>query len=186
MIILSLYHHRQDQYLADEMAIRAGVVNVANWVTQEGFTNVMLEIANEHPHGGFDHSIIQSASGMASLIRLAKASAPHVYVSASGLGDGQVHHEVAEASDYLLIHLNDMAVDGYGEAIDALKGYGKPIVVNEDTKEGAEGAWAAETTVQQGASWGLLLRANQSYPFTFRGAADDPTVYATIRSLAGF
>ena len=44
-------------------AIRAGVVNVARWIRSRGFRNVVLEIANEFDHGGFDHRLIRSADG---------------------------------------------------------------------------------------------------------------------------
>jgi hypothetical protein len=184
VIILGLYYQRQDQHLANDAAIRAGVVNVANWVTQEGFTNIMLEIANEYPHGGYDHPLIQSGSGMASLIRLAKTTAPQLYVSASGVGDGSLDADVAQAADYLLIHFNDTPVNSYSSKITSLQGYGKPIVVNEDPKEGGEGASAAQAAVNSGASWGFFLRLNQNYPFEFFGPADDPTVYANLRNLA--
>lgn len=39
--------------------MRAGVVNVARWVRDSGFTNVVLEIANEFAHPGFDHPILK-------------------------------------------------------------------------------------------------------------------------------
>jgi CubicO group peptidase (beta-lactamase class C family) len=66
-----------------------------------------------------------------------------------------------------------------------LKRYGKPIVCNEDQKLGEQGAKAAELCVANGASWGLMLeKLNQHFPFTFRGAADDPAVYAMFKQLA--
>ena len=55
VVILGCYYQRQDQVLADEAAVRAGVVNVAHWIRRSGFRNVVLEIANEFDHGGFDH-----------------------------------------------------------------------------------------------------------------------------------
>jgi hypothetical protein len=58
------------------------------------------------------------------------------------------------------------------------------VVCNEDTKTGDMGAKAAELCVSAGGSWGLMLeKVNQHYPFTFRGAADDETVYGTTKKL---
>ena len=45
-VILTLFYQRQDEYLADETAVKNAVVNVAKWVTAQGFWNVLLEIAN--------------------------------------------------------------------------------------------------------------------------------------------
>jgi hypothetical protein len=183
VVILSLFYQRQDERLANDAAIRAGVVNVMEWLTQEGFSNVLVEIANEYPHPGFQHELIRTTSGMKSLIQLAKQTAPHLAVSASGLGGGVLAPDIALASDYLLIHFNTTVIADYDNRIAALRQYGKPIVVNEDPKTGSTGASAAQTAVQNGASWGFFLRANQDYPFTFRGAADDTTVYGRLRQL---
>ena len=67
-VILGCYYQRQDQVLKDEAAVRAGVVNVAKWIEDSGFTNVMLEIANEFGHGGFDHRLLKTGDGIAELI----------------------------------------------------------------------------------------------------------------------
>ena len=62
------------------------VVNVARWIRDRGFRNVVLEIANEFDHGGFDHRLLRTADGEVELIRLAKETAPGLLVSTSGLG----------------------------------------------------------------------------------------------------
>src|SRR5262249_43934334 len=52
IVILGCYYQRQDQILKDNDAVRAGVVNVAKWIKDSGFSNVVLEIANEFGHPG--------------------------------------------------------------------------------------------------------------------------------------
>jgi CubicO group peptidase (beta-lactamase class C family) len=184
VVILGCYYQRQDQVLKDEAAVRAGVVNVATWVRDNGFTNVVLEIANEFGHGGFDHRSLKTADGIAGLIGLAKQTAPTLLVSASGVGNGQVPDPVARASDFLLVHFNGTRVEDIPARLAALKGFHKPIVCNEDQKIGAEGARAAQACVANGASWGFMhVEVNQHFPFTFEGAADDPEVYAAIRRM---
>lgn len=184
VVILGLYYQRQDQILKDEEAVKAGVVNVARWVRENRFGNVILEIANEYPHKGFDHAILRTPEGIASLIRLARQEAPGLLISASGIGNGRLDAAVAEASDFLLIHFNGVPLSAIPERIQALKGYGKPIVCNEDQKVGNDAAQAARLSVENGASWGLMLeKVNQHFPFHFQGAADDPVVYATFREL---
>ena len=139
-VILGCYYQRQDQILRDETAVRAGVTNVVKWIGECGFTNVVLEIANEYAHGGFDHKILKTAPGQAELIALAKRAAPKLLVSTSGMGSGMLPAEIAEASDFLLIHFNSTKLDDIPARIAALKKYGKPIVCNEDDKVGAEAA----------------------------------------------
>ena len=138
VVILGLYYQRQSAILRDEAAVRAGVVNAARWVRERGFQNVLLEIANEYPHNGFVHALIRDPKGQASLIRLAKETAPGLLVSASGYGDGKIHAEVAEAADFLLPHWNGTKVEQIPARIAALKKFGKPIVCNEDDKTGTK------------------------------------------------
>lgn len=184
VVILGCYYQRQDQILKDADAVRAGVANVVKWVQACGFTNVVLEIANEFPHNGFDHAVLRTAEGQVELIRLAKRMAPDLLVSTSGIGDGRLPESVAQASDFLLIHFNSVPIHAIPERIAALKKFGKPIVCNEDDKVGEEAARAAEVSVAHGASWGLMLKdVNQYFPFTFDGAADDPVVYAKLKEL---
>ena len=136
VVILGCFYQRQDQVLADEAAVRAGVVNVANWIRRCGFGNVVLEIANEFDHGGFDHRLLRTVDGEIELIHLAKETAPGLLVSASGLGHGRYPDKLAEAADFLLIHFNGTQLDDIPVRIAALKKFGKPIVCNEDDKEG--------------------------------------------------
>lgn len=188
-VILGCFYQRQDQVLRDADAVRAGVVNVARWLEQRACTNVVLEIANEYGHRGYDHPILKTSEGMAELITLAKRTNPRLLVGASELGSragyppGFLEH-VVPASDFLLIHLNLTPVEAIAARLAKLPKFGKPIVCNEDAKEGAEGARAAEICVEHGVSWGLMLeKHNQHFPFTFDGVADDPIVYAKIREL---
>jgi hypothetical protein len=184
VVILSCYYQRQDQTLRDEQAVRAGVVHVARWIAEQGFTNVVLEIANEFGHGGFDHPLLETAKGQVELVRLAKQTAPKLLVSTSGLGDGTVPDEVALACDFLLVHFNGTPLDAIPARVAALKRHGKPVVCNEDAKVGSAGALAARECVAAGASWGLMAEAvNQRFPFAFRGTADDPLVYQALATL---
>lgn len=185
VVILGCYYQRQDQRLADEQAVRAGVVNVANWIREAGFTNVVLEVANELGHGGFDHAILKSPEQHVGLIRAAKQAHPQLLVSTSGLGDGAAAERLAEVCDFLLIHFNNTRLDDIPQRIAALKKYRKPIFCNEDDKIGADGARAARLCVEHGASWGLMQeQVNQRFPFEFHGANDDPLVYCELKELA--
>jgi CubicO group peptidase (beta-lactamase class C family) len=184
VVILGCYYQRQDQILKDTQAVRAGVVNVVRWIGESGFANVVLEIANEFNHSGFDHAILKKTEGQVELIRVAKKTSPKLLVSTSGLGDGRLPDNVARASDFLLIHFNGTKLDDIPKRIQALKKYGKPIVCNEDQKYGERAAKAAQLSVRHGASWGFMHeKTNQHYPFHFTGTQDDPAVYRMLKTL---
>ena len=183
-VILGCYYQRQDQVLRDEAAVRRGVVETCRWIERQGYTNVVLEIANEYPHGGFDHIVLRSAEGEAELMRLAKETTPGLLVSTSGIGNGRMDEAVANAADFLLIHFNGVPVDQIPERIERLKRFGKPIVCNEDDKTGDKAARAASASVGAGASWGFMhSKVNQYFPLEFHGTEDDPAVYAELKRL---
>ena len=180
VIILSLYYQRQDQLLQDEKAIRAGVVNVTDWLKNRNYQNVILEVVNEYGHRGFDHNILRSDAGVASLIRLAKSRFPALPVSASSIRNGQITSQVAAASDLLLVHFNSLALSTIPARMRAIQSAhpGKPIVCNEDARTGSAAAAMASASVEAGVSYGLMVeRENQHYPFDFRGRSDDPAAY---------
>jgi hypothetical protein len=184
VVILSCFYQRQDQALTSDEAVRTAVGNVARWIADSGFTNVVLEIANEFGHKGFDHQLLRGAEGQAELIRRAKQVAPRLLVSSSGLGDGRIPNAVAAEADFMLPHFNNTPVSEIAARAAALKANGKPILCNEDDKIAELGAKAAEEAVAHGVSWGFMTKTvNQHHPFRFSGAEDDPIVYATLRRL---
>jgi hypothetical protein len=184
LVILGCYYQRQDQILRDADAVRRGVVHTANWVMENRLGNVILEIANEYPHKGFNHDILRTPDGIAELVRLAKTTAPGLLVSASGVGNGKFDPEVASAADFVLIHFNGTPVDQIASRVEALRHHNKAIVCNEDAKVGEEAARAAQVSVDSGCSWGLMLeKLNQNVPFEFHGHEDDPVVYDKVKEL---
>jgi hypothetical protein len=180
VIILSLFYQRQDQVLQDEAAVRAGVAKAVDWIRKQGYRNVILEIANEYGHQGFNHAILRSDAGVAGLIRLAKNRHPSLPVSASYLRNGKTTPRVAAASDLILVHFNGLDLSEIPARIRALRQEypGKPIVCNEDARTGSAAAAAARASVKARASYGLMVeRKNQYYAFEFRGRSDDPAAY---------
>ncbi len=186
IVILGLFYQRQDQILRDERAVKRGVVNAVNWIKENGLTNVVIEIANEYDHRGFDHDIIKTVEGEIELIRLAKKTAPNLLVSTSGLGHGRMNDRIAKEADFILIHFNGTKVEDIPKRIQALKKYNKPIVCNEDDKVGQEAALALQASIENGCSWGFMhSKLNQYEPFEFHGYNDDPTVYDTFKKVTG-
>lgn len=184
VIILGLFYQRQDQILRDEQAVKSAVVNAVNWIKDSGFTNVVIEIANEYDHGGFDHDIIKTAKGEVELIRLVRKTSPGLLVSTSGLGHGRMSDLVAKEADFILIHFNGTKVKDIPGRISGLKKYNKPIVCNEDDKVGNEAVLALQGCVNNGCSWGFMhKKLNQYEPFEFNGYKDDPEVYDRFKQV---
>ncbi len=184
IVILGLFYQRQDQILLDEQAVKRAVVNAVTWVRQSGLTNVVIEIANEYDHDGFDHDIIETAEGEVELIRLARKTAPGLLVSTSGLGHGRMNDLIAREADFILIHFNGTKVQDIPKRIDALKKYNKPIVCNEDDKLAQQAVEALQASVENGCSWGFMhSQLNQYEPFEFHGYDDDRQVYDKFRQV---
>ena len=100
------------------------------------------------------------------------------------MGSGRTAAEIGAVADFIIIHFNNTPMREIPERVEAFGHYQKPIVCNEDTKIGAQGAEAASLCVEVSCSWGLMSDAlNQYYPFEFNGADDDPQTYARIKEL---
>lgn len=197
-VILSCFYQRQHgespthspHALTARETIETAVDNVARWIKDNEFRNVLLEISNEYAHAGFgqwrDGNWLRSVQGQISLIERARQAHPDLLVSTSGMGNGTIRPAIADASDFILIHFNTTSLNDYTNRISRIQADspGKPIVVNEDNKIGSVGAEAAERAVEAGASWGFMHSwQNQYAPFKFEGPADDPEVYSALRRL---
>lgn len=183
-VILGCFYQRQDQRFENETAIRNAVKTTVNWIKQNKFQNVLLEIANEYPHSGFDFPVIKTPGGQAELIKYAKSLYPELLVSTSGLGNGKIDNQVAVDSDFILIHFNSVPVDSIPVRIKSLKKYNKPIICNEDNKTGIEAVKAFRNSIQNKCSWGYMnLIGNQHIPFEFKGAGDDTLLYHAIKDI---
>jgi len=183
-VILGCFYQRQDQILKNEKAVRSALKNTVEWIKEKKFTNILLEIANEYPHRGFDHLILKTAAGEVELIKFAKSLYPGLLVSTSGYGNGQIDSLVAEAADFILIHFNGVAIDSIPAKIVALKKYNKPILCNEDDKIGTHAIKAFRNSIQNNCSWGYMnKKINQYSPFEFNGADDDTLLYNAIRDI---
>jgi hypothetical protein len=200
VIILSCLYQRQHgrapthlpRALAGRPAIRHAIQNTARWIARHGFTHVLLEIANEFAHSGYerweDGAWLRTPAAQVELIELARTVHPPLLVTTSGMGSGTIPAEIGRAVNFIVIHFNNTPLDQIAERIARVRQAhpGKPIVVNEDNKVGAAGAEAAGRSISNGASWGYMGSAvNQDAPFRFEGAADDPPVYARLAELAG-
>ncbi len=161
-VIVSYFYGAQARRLKDGRAVRNAVLGASNFLQQGGYTNVLIEIANEMNIGDFSHHpIIQEPEGMAALIDLAREGSGGMAVGCSG-GGGYRNREVAEASDYILIHGNGQTRQKYYTMVQEVKSWdqNKPIVCNEDSPALGNLGVAYKT----GTSWGYYNNMTKQEP----------------------
>lgn len=138
VVILGLYYFGQDGRLRDEAAVRRGVAEAVQWVLGHGYTNVMIEIANE-TGPAYTHPVLRPdrVAGLIAYAQSFRREGRRLLCSVSYRGGVVPSAEVAWQADFLLLHGN-----GVGEpagitrmvaATRALPGVpAKPILFNED------------------------------------------------------
>ena len=161
-VIVSYFYGSQATRIRDGKGIRAAVANVSRFLRDNGYTNVLIEVANENNIGSFDdHPIIQTGEGMSSLIDLARDKSGGLPVGCSG-GGGYAHPEICRASDFILIHGNGCTRQAYYDLIRRVRDWspGKPVVCNEDSQ--AIGQLGVALNTQS--SWGYYNNMTKQEP----------------------
>ncbi len=165
VVILGLFYFGQDQRLQDEEAVKRAVVNAVDWLLQQGYRHVLLEIANECDHRGYDHAIIRPPR-VVELVRLAKErSSGQLLVSVSFCGGSIPPDEVLRAVDFVLVHGNGQTPERIREMVRTIRsklhswGTPKPIVFNEDGVDLRN----MEAALNEGASWGYFDAGRNNY-----------------------
>ena len=139
VVILGLFYQGQDERLRDEAAVRHAINEACNWVLEQGYTNVVIEINNEC-NTRYEHEILQPER-VHEAIALAKnitREGRRLLIGTSYGGRGWIPSEaVAEVSDFLLVHGNGITdpreIADVVDRTRALATYTpKPIVFNED------------------------------------------------------
>ena len=138
-VILGYFYFGQDQFLADEQAVISATRNMTNWVLNKGFSNVIIEIANEVDVRDYDHKIIsrERVHELIDVVKNIKLKGKRLLVGTSFKGKSIPTEKVVEISDFVLIHGNSAASDTIitqmVKTVRNLKSYRPmPIVFNED------------------------------------------------------
>ncbi|MDH7598225.1 MAG: hypothetical protein QHH07_01150 [Sedimentisphaerales bacterium] len=140
VIMLGIFYFGQDQRLQGEEAVRRAVVNTVDWVADQGYRNVLIEIANECDNRAYDHDIIRPER-VNELIQLAQDRSKQqdhpLAVSVSFNGGSVPTPNVVRSADYILMHGNGVRspqrMAQMIQTVRQMKEYTpKPIVINED------------------------------------------------------
>lgn len=162
VVIVSYFYGSQTQRLRDGKAVRNAVTTASNFLRDGGYTNVIIEVANEHDVPPFrDHPLLYYPAGVAALCDLARDESGGLPVGCSGMG-GSVFQEIAEASDVILIHGNGCSRQRLFNLIEKARGWGlnRPIVCNEDSQAIGQ----MEVTYKTQTSWGYYNNMTKQEP----------------------
>jgi len=165
VVILGLFYFGQDQRLLNEVAVKRATENTVDWLMCHRYRNILLEIANECDHPGYEHEIIKPPR-VAELIHLAKnVSNGGLLVSTSFCGGVIPPDQVLHAVDFVLLHGNGQTADGIRRMVNVVRaklqslGTLKPIVFNEDSTNLRN----MEAALNEGASWGYYDQGRNNY-----------------------
>jgi hypothetical protein len=142
--IAGLFYFGQDERLADEGAVVRATENATDWLLEHGYTNVLVEIANEVDVGRYEHRILMAdrCHELVELVQSRSAGqidspAGRLLVSASTRGGTLPPRGLVAKADLVLLHGNGVAdparIRDMVRRCRALAGYrGQPILFNED------------------------------------------------------
>ncbi len=136
VVILGLFYFGQDERLNDENSVIMAVDNSINWILEKGYTNVIIEVANECNNRSYQHEIIKQ-DRIHELIERIKSRAPGLLVATSFNGNTLPPDNIVAFSDYILIHGNGVnspsRITEMVTQVRELPSYKPmPIVFNED------------------------------------------------------
>lgn len=161
-VIVCMFYGAQSRFLKDDDAVFRAVKSVSNWARDNSFTNVILEIANEHDVDMYHiHPVLYLDTGIAQLLEVASRESGGIPVGCSGTGK-VFSRNIADKSDVVLIHGNDKTRQRLYDFIQKAKAgsSGKPVVINEDS----QCIGNMMTAMDVGVSWGYYNNMTKQEP----------------------
>ncbi len=146
VVILGLFYFGQDERLTDEAAVIAATDNACNWLCENGYTNVIIEIANEVNVPKYEHEILCPPRVHELIERVQQRTEGKLLAGTSMAGNSIPPGNIIAASDFLLLHGNGVGAkctergkgnpDRIREMVDTCRANsayrGQPILFNED------------------------------------------------------
>ena len=173
VVILGYFYFGQDQYLNGDEAVISATRNATKWLLEEGYTNVVIEVANECDNGKYDLEIIKRdrVHELINLIKGTEKDGRRLLVSVSYNGGRVPSENVVEVADFILIHGNGVKDPRrITEMVEQTRGMASyqpmPIVFNEDDHYEFERDTSNLTAaVMSYASWGYFDFRRDEEPF---------------------
>lgn len=143
--IVGFFYQGQERRMDDEPSVVRAAEAATDWLIDKGYTNVLVEVANEADNAGFKHDVIKPSGGAVQLIERLKERSKKRLASPAGrllvstsLNGGRVpSNSLVGAVDFVLLHGNGVSdPERIMQMVDEtrkLTSYrGQPIVFNED------------------------------------------------------
>ncbi|MEM9328609.1 MAG: hypothetical protein AAGA85_23280 [Bacteroidota bacterium] len=173
VVILGYFYFGQDQYLHGDDAVIAATENATQWILDQGYTNVIIEVANECDNGAYDQAIIKRdrVHELINLVKSIEKDGRRLLVSVSFNGGRLPSPNVVEVVDYVLLHGNGVKepsrIMEMVQQTKAMEEYTPmPIVFNEDDHYGYEQDTSnLSAAVMSYASWGYFDFRREGEPF---------------------
>lgn len=161
VVILGIFYFGQDERLDNEASIKNAVDNVIDWIQENGFENIVIEVANECNNRKYDHEILKQDRIQELMLQI-KKKAPSIPVSVSFNGGTLPPDHIVAVADYVLLHGNGVGnpsriTEMVNEVRDLPSYKSMPIVFNEDDHfefDQPENNFVAATKAY--ASWGFF------------------------------
>jgi hypothetical protein len=170
--MLGVFYFGQDERLRDEEAVIKGVDNTMEWLFDQGYRNVLIEVNNECDIK-YDHEILQPqrVHELIMHIKSKERDGFRFLTSTSFSGGKNPTDEVIRESDFILLHGNGVSdparIKEMVRKVRENANYStKPIVFNEDDHYNYD---AEENNykfaVESYASWGYFDFRRRDEPF---------------------
>lgn len=162
IVIVSLLYSSQTRFLKDDRAVIQAVKAACNWLRDEQFTNVIIEVANEQDIPDFKmHPIVFDEREVVELMDVAKRESGGLPVGCSRTG-GAFDAGIAAASDVILIHGNGLSSQQFYDLIQKAKAVRpeRPILCNEDSQALSR----MSVAFREGVSWGYFNDTTKQEP----------------------
>jgi len=143
--IVGFFYQGQERRMDDEPSVVRAAEAATDWLIDKGYTNVLVEVANEADNAGFKHDVIKPSGGAVQLIERLKERSKNRVASPAGrllvstsLNGGRVPADsLVGAVDFVLLHGNGVSnparITQMVDETRKLSSYrGQPIVFNED------------------------------------------------------
>lgn len=184
LVIVSFFYVAQVRFLKDDLAVINAVKTASNWLRDEGFTNVIIEVANEHDVAEYKiHPILFDPKGIVELIDIARRESGGLPVGCSST-DAYFPYDIANASDIILIHGNNMTRQEFHQYILKAKAIRpkRPIVCNEDSQALGD----LQVALDNGISWGYYNNMTKQEPPTDWRITPGEDLFFTARVAEAF
>ncbi|TDF98674.1 hypothetical protein [Paenibacillus piri] len=161
IVIVSYFYPGQAGRLEGAKGVLNAVRTASRFLKDGGYSNVIIEVCNEHNIQHHGHPLIYSGEGMVALLEIARTESGGMPVGCSGTGNF-INEDVCKESDVILIHGNGLTRQDYYNHIRQVKAWapGKPVVCNEDSQAIGQ----LEVAFRTRTSWGYYNNITKQEP----------------------